>query len=394
MKPSPHTMYILDIVRTPVGSAFKSLKGFTASQLGGFSIKGLLERHPNISQGKLINQVILGNTVSAGTGQNLARQSAILAGIPAEVPAFTVNSVCGSGLQSVILASQAIACGDAEVIIAGGSESASHSPYLVPKNDKEKTREDLTDSLIHDGLTCQLSHQHMGSLAEAIAEKFHITRQAQDEFSLRSHQKACSAQDKGKFLDEIIPIGLEGGKIFKQDERPRKNIDLEKLASLPAAFKVGGTVTAGNSCVPGDGAAVMAVVSAQAVQKYKLKPKARILGYASIAVDPKMVFTAGIPAIKECLKKSNLQMKDIDLFEISEAFAVQAIVTQKELKIPEEKMNIFGGDIALGHPLGAAGARILATLLYALRDQKKKIGLAAVCLGGGGAVAVAIEKIL
>ncbi len=383
------SVFIIDAKRTAIGSTFKALKDFSAAQLAGFAIKGALDGS-DIKKDQ-VDQIIFGNTVSAGTGQNIARHGGFLAGLPVTTPGFTINHVCGSGLQSLILGAQAICSNEADTIIAGGTESASQAPYLVKRKDKEKKEEDLTDSLIHDGLTCQLTGKHMGNLVENIAEKFRISRQAQDRFSFDSHTKACLAQEKGKFANEIVGVTLASGEIFRQDQRPRKNIDLEKLENLPGAFKEGGTVTAGNSSIPSDGAAAFIIASHEAVKKYKLQPKARLLGYSSIALAPEEVFLAAIGAIEACLKRCALKISDVDLFEISEAFAVQAILTQQKLKIPNEKMNIFGGDVALGHPLGAAGARILVTLVHALREQEKKRGIAAVCLGGGGAIAIAIE---
>ncbi len=353
LKNSLNNVFLIDGARTAIGGTFKALKDLTASQLAGLTIQGLLKR--NRIKENLVDEVILGNTVSAGTGQNLARQASLLSGLPASIPAFTVNNVCGSGLQSVILAVQSVLCRDAQMVVVGGTESASQSPYIVKKDNEEKKEENFIDSLIFDGLTCQLTNRHMGELAEDIAEKFKVSRLEQDRYALHSHLKACRAQEGGKFLNEIIPVMSGDNQVFAQDQRPRKNIDLEKLTNLPAAFKEGGTVTAGNSSIPSDGAAILLVASGEAVKKHRLIPKARILGYASVAVEPEMVFTASIPAIKGCLKKCGLSLKDIDLFEISEAFAVQAIVTQRELKIPPEKVNIFGGDISLGHPLGAAG---------------------------------------
>ena len=385
-------IYIIDAARTPIGSTFKGLKDFSAAQLGALTIKEILKR--NKIEGSSVGQVILGNTVSAGAGQNIARQAAVLSGLPVTVPAFTVNNVCGSGLQAMIFAAHAIACRESDIIVAGGSESASQSPYVAQKSDKDKTVEEVSrDSLVYDGLTCLITGKHMGELAEFIAEKFGIGREEQDLYALESHRKACAAQGENKFSQEIIPLQTKEGKIIDSDERPRKNASMEKLSQLPAAFKKGGSVTAGNSCIPCDGAAIFILASGDAVKKYKLTPKARILGFASVAVEPKMVFTAAAASIKECLKRSGLSMEDIDLFEVCEAFAAQALLTRRELNIPPEKMNIWGGDVALGHPLGTAGTRILVTLIHALIDQKKKIGLAAVCLGGGGSVAVAVEII-
>jgi len=388
-----NNIFLIDGVRTPIGSLFKGFKSVSAVELAAATLREIVRR-PTLNP-VWVDQVIMGNAVSAGTGQNLSRQATVASGLPVSTPAFTVNHVCGSGLQSVVLATQAIKAGDCRLIIAGGTENSSQNPFIVRRYHSEKiTTSDLKDSLVLDGLWCEMTDAHMGELAEFLAEEYHITRGQQDQYALESHHKACLAQEANKFAGEIVGILLKGGEILKRDERPRKNIDLEKLMHLPPAFKKeGGTVTAGNSCIPCDGAGCVVVASAPAVKEYKLKPQARILGYASVAVAPKLVFTAAIPAIRACLKKCGLSLKDIDLFEISESFAVQSIVTQSQLKIPEGKMNIFGGDVALGHPLGAAGTRILVTLLHALADQKKKIGLAAVCLGGGGAVAMAIERV-
>ncbi len=385
-------IFIVDALRTPIDSARKSLKNFSAADLASVAIKGILTR--NHIQGKWIDQVILGNTVSAGAGQNLSRHAACLAGIPDEVPAFSVNHVCGSGLQAVILGIQAILCGDARMVLVGGTESASQSPLIVKNKSEDNKENETVESLIHDGLTCQIVHKHMGELAELIAEKYNITRQQQDQFACQSHSKALRVMDGHKFKDEIIPMTLNDKEFLTKDRRVRKNIDLEKLASLPAAFKKNGTVTAGNSSIPCDGAAVLLLASKEMIEKHKIKAMARILSYASVALDPAMVFTAAIKAVKTCLEKTQLKISDIDLFEISEAFAVQAIVTQRELRIPENKLNIYGGDVALGHPLGTAGARIFVTLLHALHHEKKSKGLAAVCLGGGGAIAIAVEAMV
>ena len=391
-KNSSDFVWIAESLRTPIGSSFKSLSTFSAAQLGGIVIKELLSK--NKIKKDLIGEVIFGNTVSAGAGQNIARQAAILGGLSVSVPAYSVNSVCGSGLQSIISATQAILSGDADCLIAGGAESSSQCPFIVRKNDKGQQGHDhYLDSLIHDGLLCQIIGKHMGELAESLAEQYKITREEQDQYSFESHQKAGRAQEEKKFKDEIISVCVREGQTCSGDERPRSNISVELLKNLPAAFIKGGTVTAGNSSIPSDGAAAVLLASSVALKKNKIKPQARILGYASVAVEPQLVFTAAIPAIKECLKKCKLALKDVDLFEISEAFAVQALFTQRELKIPSEKINIFGGDIALGHPLGAAGTRILVTLIHALQNQKKKRGLACVCLGGGGAVAVALEVV-
>ena len=401
---SKTSAFILDCARTAIGSPYKSLRNVSAARLASGVIKAVLGRS-KIKNG-LVDQVILGNTVSAGTGQNLSRQAALLAGLPADVPAFNVNHVCGSGLQSVILAAQSIRLGDAGLVVAGGTESASCCPkigwnYPLPNPAPGPKSPDgkwppmgsgrQVESLIHDGLWCHVINKHMGELAEYIAGQFRISRDEQDRYALQSHQKAWQAQAENKTAVEIVPVELGSTYLFKLDERVRNDVSFEKLKELPAAFKENGTVTAGNSSTPADGAGIVVVASSSIVKEYKIAPAARILGYASIAVKPEMVFTAGIPAIRECLKRCGLAFRDVDLFEISEAFAVQAVLTKRRLKIPEGKMNVFGGDIALGHPLGAAGARILVTLIHALKDQKKKRGIACVCLGGGGAIAMAVE---
>ncbi len=391
-KKSAQDVFIIDGLRTAIGSPNKSFKDFSAAALAAILIREFLERN-NIAE-EWVDEVILGNAVCAGTGQNLARQSAILGGLPASIPAYTLNHVCGGGLSALIQSARAIRSLDADLCLAGGTESASLAPEIVFKKGEESGDETMmVDSLVYDGLYCQLTEKHMGELCEYVVKKFGVTRDAQDQFALESHRKVCRAIGAGKLKEEIVPVQLNTGQMYAVDERPRKNIDLEKLSELPAVFGKQGTVTAGNSSHPSDGAAVVGVASADYVKNTKLAPKARILGYASIAVEPRKTFMAATPAIETCLKDAGLTLKDIDLFEVAEAFAAPVIITRNELKIPEEKLNIWGGDLALGHPLGAAGARIFVTLLNALKDQKKKRGLACIYLGGGGAVAVALERI-
>lgn len=393
-------LFIVDAGRTAIGGKLKSLKEMSVAGLAACVMEGLLRR-TNLLHDKQavlkgpVDRVILGNTVSAGTGQNLARQAVFLSGLPMTIPAFTVNSVCASGLQAVISGIQSIVTGESGVVFAGGTESASQCPSFTRKGTKDEKKgeaQDLIDSLVFDGLECQMSGKHMGELAEYIAEEFKITRPMQDQYALGSHVKACRAQEENKFDGEIITVKTGDNSFFSKDEKPRKNASLEKLMSLPPAFKASGTVTAGNASMPADGAAVFLLASADAVKKYNLMPRARILGYASVAVEPQLTFTAAIPATEECLRHSRLALKDVDLFEICESFAAQAILTQRKLDIPEEKMNIFGGDVALGHPLGASGARALTTLFYALKSKNKKRGLVSICFGSGGAVSLAIER--
>lgn len=390
-----NAVFIFDGLRTPIGYPYRGLKEFTAAQLATFAIKGICQRG-RIDK-RWIGEVILGNVVAAGTGQNLARQAALAAGLPATVPAFTVNNVCGAGLQAVILAAQSVALRKADLILAGGTESASQSPYFVKRveaENYEKKIKDLDpmDCLQHDGLFCQMTGQKMGELAQKLAHQFDISREDQDDYAFESHRKACLAQKQGKFKKEIVSL-RNHEKTIHYDEHPRKTLERAWLDKLPPVFWSGGTVTAGNSSPSCDGAAVVAVGSSDFQKKHKRKPLARIVGYASIAVTPENVFEFTNTAIEACLKECRLQLRDIDFFEISEAFAAQIVLVERKTKIPRSKINVFGGDLALGHPLGTAGARILVTLLNVLRDRKKKRGLACVSFGGGGAIAMAIERV-
>ena len=375
-----NSVYIIGGLRTPIGGAGKSLKDVSPVTLGAIVINPLLRN--NRIETSFIDEVILGNAVSAGLGQNPARQTAVRAGMLMETPAFTVNKVCGSGLKAVMLAAQSISCGDSGIVIAGGIESASQNPHLLPSG---------ASSLIVDGLWCGLNNTHMGTIAEWTAEKFNISREEQDNYALESHRKAVCARESGMFQREIAPVEIEGRVILNHDEKPRKDTSMEMLSRIKPAFKPGGTVTAGNSPAPADGAAALILASEEAVKKYKITPIARILGYAAVAVDPKLVFTAPALAIKKCLKKIQLNISDIGLFEINESFAVQALLTIKDTGLDVNRLNIFGGTIALGHPLGASGARGLVTLINALRIQKKKTGITAVCMGGGMALSLAIS---
>ena len=387
-------VFLFEGVRTPIGYPYRGLQEFSAAQLASFAIKGICRR--NRIDKRWVDQVIFGNVVAAGTGQNLARQAALSAGLPATVPAFTVNNVCGAGLQAVILAAQSVALGKAGLILAGGTESASQSPYFVKRQEAENYEKKIKelnplDCLQHDGLFCQMTGQKMGELAQKLAYAFDISRKEQDDYAFDSHRKACLAQKQGKFRKEIIPLRNHEKTIYL-DEHPRKSLERAWLDKLPPVFWTGGTVTAGNSSPSCDGAAVVAVGSADFQRKHKRKPLARIVGYSLIAVTPENVFESLNTAIEACLKECRLQLRDIDFFEISEAFAAQVVLAERRVKIPRAKINVFGGDLALGHPLGTAGARILVTLLNVLRDQKKKRGLACVSFGGGGAIAMVIER--
>ncbi len=377
---------ILDALRTPVASPFKSLKDFSAPELGGVVIKGLLKR--TLLKPDCISEVILGNTVSAGTGQNPARQASFCGGLSFRTSSYTVNAVCGSGLQAVILAAQSIQLKSQQCIIAAGAESASRTPMLFSKESEDPFSERTPiDSLMYDGLWCNLSGQLMGQLCENLAQKEKISRQAQDAYAFESHHKAAGAN----FGDETVGVVLSDKKVFSCDEHIRRHVSLESMQLLPAAFGKKGTLSAGNVSLPCDGAAAVLVAGKDFASYHKIRPLARIIGFASMALDPREVFKAAVPATEACLQACGLKIRDIDLFEVSEAFAAQAIYTRDKLHLPVKKMNISGGDIALGHPLGAAGLRILVTLSHALRVQNKRYGLAVICYGGGGAMAIVVE---
>jgi len=344
-----------------------------------------------------VEEVLMGNVVQAGVGQAPARQAAIKAGIPNTVGAMTVNKVCGSGLKAVMLAAQSIKAGDQDVVVAGGMESMSNAPYYLPKArvGYRLGNGELVDGVIHDGLWDSFNNFHMGSAAELIARKFKVTREDQDRFSVESHQKAARAQKEGKFKDEIVPVLIPQRKgepkCFCVDERVRPDSSMETLAKLRPAFEKDGTVTAANAPGLNDGASALVVMSGAAVKRLGAKPMARITGYATGGTAPEMVFYAPVVAVKRLAEKLGRKPNDWDLIEANEAFAAQAIVDGRELEWDFGKVNVNGGAVALGHPIGASGARVLTTLIYALRDRKKKEGLATLCLGGGNAVALSVE---
>jgi acetyl-CoA C-acetyltransferase len=341
----------------------------------------------------------MGNVVQAGVGQAPARQAAIKAGIPDTVGAMTVNKVCGSGLKAVMLAAQAIRAGDADIIVAGGMESMSNAPYMLPKArvGYRLGHGELIDGVILDGLWDSFNNFHMGSAAELIARKFKVTREDQDRFSMESHQKAVRAQKEGKFKDEIVPVLVPQRKgepkCFCVDERPRPDTTMESLAKLKPAFEKEGTVTAANAPGLNDGASAVVVMSGAAVKRTHAQPMARVTGYATGGVAPEMVFYAPVVAVKRLAEKLGRKPNDWDLIEANEAFAAQAIVDARELDWDFSRLNVHGGAVALGHPIGASGARVLTTLLYAMRDRKAKTGLATLCLGGGNAVALSVEAV-
>ncbi len=383
-------VFIVEGLRTPICGRGKDLKDVSAVNLAAIVLKNLLKN--NGIKGNDVDEVILGNAVSAGLGQNPARQALVYAGLPFEVPAFTVNKVCGAGLKSVVLGAQAIACGAADILMAGGMENVSQCPHTLPWDKKDKTPglEDMQDSLINDGLRCGLNGTHMGVIAENTAEIFKISREEQDRYALESHKKACLAQQRGLFKNEITPVNTAMNLKVDTDQKPRET-SMEKLSRIPPAFKPKGTVTAGNSPAPADGAAALILASSKALKELGVKPIARILGYASVGVRPELTFTASALAIRKCLKTVSLTLEAVDLFDITESFAVQALLTIRETGLDVGRLNVFGGTIALGHPLGASGARSLVTLINALKTQGGKTGVTSVCLGGGCAVSLAVS---
>jgi len=389
--------FIISAVRTPIGSFLGTLSPLSAVELGAIVLKEAVKR-ANIDP-RMIDEVIMGNVVSAGLGQAPARQAQIKAGLPPEIPAITINKVCGSGLKAVMLAAQAIKAGDAEVVLAGGMESMSNCPYALSRarTGYRMGHGQLIDLMIFDGLWDSFENKHMGELGEFTAERSGITREMQDQFAFNSHQKAIKAIDNGWFKDEIVPVPVPQKKgepiIFDTDEGPRRDTSLEKLAQLKPAFKPDGTITAGNAPSVNDGASAVLVASEKKVNQLGLKPMAVITGYAVSAVEPKMLFYAPVEAVKKLLNQLGKKIDYFDLIEINEAFSAQVLADGKELGWDWERVNVHGGAVALGHPIGASGARILTTLLYAMKRRNAKTGLATLCLGGGSAVALSVEAV-
>jgi len=390
---------ILSGARTPQGKFLGGLAGLSAAELGKVAVRAAVERAQiNTEQ---VDELILGNVVSAGVGQALPRQISIGARLPDRVGGVTINKVCGSGLKAVMLASSAIKANDGDLFIAGGVESMSRAPYLNDsvRQGNKYGHVQLRDSLQSDGLWCALCDWGMGNAAEFIGRQLEVTREEMDAFAFRSHQLAAQATDAGKFKAEIVPVTIKGRKgdtIIEQDEAIRRETTLEALAKLPPAFEKDGAVTAGNAPGMNDGAAALVVSSREYAEKHGHQPVARIVGYGQAAVEPAWIFYAPVKAIPVALQKAGWKMQDVDLFEINEAFAAQVLADQAGLaregyELPTEKMNVNGGAIALGHPLGASGARVLITLIHALRDRGMKRGVAALCLGGAEAVALAVE---
>ena len=392
-----HEIVIVAATRTALGSFGGSLSSIPAHKLGAEVIASLLKK-TGVNKDQ-IDEVILGQVLTAGSGQNPARQAAIEAGLPYQTPSMTINKVCGSGLKAVQLAFQAIACGDAEIVIAGGQESMSLSSHVLPKSREGKKMGPwaMVDTMVVDGLWCAFNDCHMGVTAENIATKFDYSRQSQDEFALESQQKTEAAQKSDFFRDEITPISIPQRRgddiIFDSDEFPRHTTSMDSLANLRPAFAKDGTVTAGNASGINDGAAAVMVMSASKALELKLKPMARIISYSSAGVDPSIMGTGPIPASTKCLEKAGWKASELDRIEANEAFAAQAMSVNDSLGWDKSKVNVTGGSISLGHPIGASGARILVTLLHGMERDNVNKGLATMCIGGGMGVAIAVERV-
>ena len=389
-----NSVIITSASRTAVGSLGKTLKNVQSAELGAAVIKDLLKKSKLNEQD--IDEVIMGQVLTAGLGQNPARQAAIKAGIPQEKPAYIVNQVCGSGIRSVVSAFQSLTSGTSKVVVAGGQENMSLAPHTIHLRDGKKLGDaELVDTMIRDGLWDAFNGYHMGVTAENVAEKFQIKREIQDKFALRSQEKALEAQKKDKFKDEIINLKVMSKKSeinFKKDEHPREGINLDALSRLKPVFKKDGTVTAGNASGINDGAAAVILMTADEAEKKKAKKLVSIKSWASCGVDPALMGTGPIPSSKKALELAGWDIKDVDLFEINEAFAAQSLAVINTLSIPEEKVNVNGGAIALGHPIGASGTRILVTLIHEMIKRDVKKGLATLCIGGGMGIAMCVER--
>ena len=387
-------VYVVSALRTAVGSLGRSLKNITGDELGSNVISSLLS-YSKIEKNS-VDEVVMGQVLTGGTGQNPARQAAIKAGIPKEKPAFVVNQVCGSGIRSVASGFQSIKAGDNKIVISGGQESMSLAPHAIFLREGKKLGDaEIIDTMIKDGLWDAFHGYHMGITAENVAEKFQVTREEQDKFALKSQEKAIRAQKENKFKDEIINVKIKSKKAeidFNKDEHPREGINLEALSRLKPVFKKDGTVTAGNASGINDGAAAVTLMSSTEAEKRGLKKLVSIKSWASCGVEPALMGTGPIPSAKKALDIAGWSVKDVDLFEINEAFAAQSLAVLKTLSIPEEKVNVNGGAIALGHPIGASGTRILVTLIHEMIKRDVKKGLATLCIGGGMGIAMCVER--
>jgi acetyl-CoA C-acetyltransferase len=387
---------ILSAVRTPTGKFLGGLKGFSATDLGALAVREAVCRAR--VDPALVDECIMGNVISGGLGQAPARQAALRGGLTDAVAALTVNKVCGSGLKAVMLAAQGIATGDIEIAVAGGMESMSNAPYLLPKAREGLRMGDgqVVDSMVHDGLWCSFEACHMGHAGEVVASEYHVTRADQDAFALDSHRKAADAADSGRFDAEILPVDVpqkRGAPLrITRDESIRADTTLEALAALKPAFRPDGTVTAGNAPPVNDGAAAVVVAAAARATRLGLSPRARIAGQATSGLPPRLILMTPVEAVRRVAQKAGWRLEDVDLFEINEAFSVQMVAVLRQLGIDPARVNVNGGAVALGHPIGASGARILTTLLHALEQRQLRRGIAALCLGGGNGVALAIER--
>jgi len=389
---------IVSAVRTPTGKFLGALKGFSAPELGALVVAEAVRR-AGIDP-RLVDECIMGNVVSAGLGQNPARQAALNGGLSDSVAALTINKVCGSGLKAVMLVTQGIATGDIDIAVAGGMESMSNCPYLLPRM-REGVRMgnvELLDSMINDGLWCAFEHCHMGNAGEVVADHYHVAREVQDAFAVCSHMRASRAAEQGFFADETLPVAIPrrsgAATIFARDEPIRGDATLETLAALKPVFKPGGTVTAGNAPPISDGASALAVMSAERAASLGVTPLARIVGQATSGLPPKFVLMTPVEAVRRLLNKVQWTLRDVDIFELNEAFSAQAVAVLNELGIDHERVNVNGGAIALGHAIGSSGSRILTTLIYTLKRLRLRRGIATACLGGGNGVALAVERII
>ncbi len=387
---------IISAARTPIGKFQGALKPFTAPELGALAVRAVIER-AGLDPAQ-VDEVIMGCVLQAGLGQNPARQAALKAGLPDKVAALTVNKVCGSGLKAVMLAAQSIALGDNDLIVAGGMESMSNAPYLLPKarDGYRLGNAEIVDSMVHDGLWCAFDNWHMGETGEVTAEKYQITRYEQDAYAVGSNQKAIAAITEGRFRDEIVPVEIPQRKgapiVFDTDEGPRSDSSLETLAKLRPAFRSNGTVTAGNASQINDGAAAVVVTSLERARQLGKGPLARIVAQTTAGVEPKMVMMAPVEAVRKVAEKAGWKLDEVELFELNEAFSSQSVALLRVLGLDPARVNVNGGAVALGHPIGASGARVLVTLLSEMKRREAQRGIASLCLGGGNAVAIAVER--
>ena len=394
--PELNEAVIISAARTPVGKFLGSLKGFKATELGAIVVRESVKRAGIKPED--VDEVIMGCVIQAGLGQNPARQAALNGGLPSTVAAVTVNKVCGSGLKAVMMAAQGVQLGDSEMVVAGGMESMSNAPYLIPKA-REGYRlgnGELVDSMINDGLWCAFENYHMGCTGEVVAEEYTISRSQQDEFAAGSHRKAAAAIKAGKFKDEIVPVEIPQKKgaalVFDTDETVREDTSIEGLAKLKPAFKSEGTVTAGNAPSVNDGASAVVVTSLRRARELGVEPMARIVGQAVAGVDPRLVMMAPVEAVRKLFKKTGWSPSEVDLVELNEAFSVAALAVTRELGLDPEKVNVNGGAVALGHAIGQSGSRLLTSILYEMKRRDVRRGIVSLCLGGGNAVAMAIER--